>query len=159
MRNIGAAKISRRQPPTLRTDGVGNQEQGSTDHLPRRSRPMGLVLHTRSPSSPALRRARARLPMPSKSGPSGACRTSSSGRSDRRSTSCPALPARPRGARSLKAFDFVLSQADVVDRFGIEFAVGEYGRYQKRPSDIAAQAGISFEQSLLDADQFDAHPA
>ena len=45
-----------------------------------------------------------------------------------------------------------------MDRFGIEFTVGEYGRYQKRLSDIADQAGVVFDQSLLDADQFTATP-
>lgn len=67
-----------------------------------------------------------------------------------------AAVGKPGAARSLRAFGFVLSQADVVNKFGIEFAVGEYGRYQRSLAEIAAQAGIVFDQVLLDADTF--HP-
>jgi endonuclease G len=34
------------------------------------------------------------------------------------------------GGRSLWTYGFLLLQADVVARFGLEFAAGEYARYQ-----------------------------
>ncbi len=58
----------------------------------------------------------------------------------------------PQGGRSLRTYGFILSQADVVDKFGIEFAVGQYGRYQQPLAEIAIQAGIVFDKLLLDAD-------
>lgn len=53
-----------------------------------------------------------------------------------------------------RAFGFVLSQADMVDKFGIEFSVSAYGRYQRPLEESAEAAGIVFDQSLIDADQF-----
>jgi len=62
-------------------------------------------------------------------------------------------------AGTRKAYGFVLSQKDVVDKFGIEFAVGQYGRYQKTLAEIEVQAGIKFDPILHDADTMVAAPA
>jgi endonuclease G, mitochondrial len=58
----------------------------------------------------------------------------------------------PGGAASLRTYGFLLSQKDVVDKFGIEFAPGQYARYQRSLSDIAALTGVVFDQVLLQAD-------
>jgi endonuclease G len=58
------------------------------------------------------------------------------------------------GGRALKAFGFVLSQKDVVDRFGIEiFGPGKYKRIQKTLAEITQLSGVTFDQVLHDADQ------
>ncbi|MHC2282104.1 endonuclease G [Bradyrhizobium diazoefficiens] len=56
------------------------------------------------------------------------------------------------GGASLRTYGFVLSQADVVDRFGIEFAPGQYARDQKRLTEITQMTGVEFHQGLLEAD-------
>jgi endonuclease G len=56
------------------------------------------------------------------------------------------------GAASLRTYGFVLSQEDVVEQFGIEFAPGQYARYQRSLHDIAALAGVVFDNTLLAAD-------
>jgi endonuclease G, mitochondrial len=61
--------------------------------------------------------------------------------------------ANQEGGRSrLLTYGFLLSQKDVVDKFGIEFAPGEYARYQCPLAEIAGLAGISFDARLLAAD-------
>ncbi|PDQ20124.1 hypothetical protein CN311_15640 [Mesorhizobium sanjuanii] len=56
------------------------------------------------------------------------------------------------GRRSLRTYGFRLSQKDVVDRFGVEFAPGEYARYQVALSAISDEAGVIFDDVLLRAD-------
>ncbi|MGX5831997.1 hypothetical protein [Mesorhizobium sp. 43Arga] len=56
------------------------------------------------------------------------------------------------GRRSLRTYAFRLSQKDVVDRFGVEFAPGEYARYQVAPSAISEETGVIFDDVLLRAD-------
>ena len=56
------------------------------------------------------------------------------------------------GTRSLRAYGFLLSQKDVVDRFGVEFAAGEYARYQVALATISAASGVVFDDSLIAAD-------
>jgi endonuclease G len=58
----------------------------------------------------------------------------------------------PAGRSSLRTYGFVLSQKDVVDQFGIEFAPGQYARYQKSLTDIATRAGVTFDPVLIAAD-------
>jgi endonuclease G len=55
-------------------------------------------------------------------------------------------------AQMLKAYGFLLSQADVVTRFGVEFAPGRFARYQVKLADIQTRAGVTFGKALLDAD-------
>jgi endonuclease G len=59
------------------------------------------------------------------------------------------------GGRSLRTYGFLLSQKDVVDRFGVELAPGEYARYQISLATIADRTGVVFDGALLAAD---AHP-
>ncbi|AIC29508.1 DNA/RNA non-specific endonuclease protein (plasmid) [Rhizobium etli bv. mimosae str. IE4771] len=55
--------------------------------------------------------------------------------------------------KDLKAFGFILTQSDVVKRFGIEtFRPGRFKRYQVSLDTIAADSGLKFDQLLLDAD-------
>lgn len=56
------------------------------------------------------------------------------------------------GAAALRVFGFVLSQKDVVDRFGIEFTPGQYARYQRPLPEIAAMSGVVFAPVLVAAD-------
>ena len=56
------------------------------------------------------------------------------------------------GTRSLRAYGFVLSQKDVVDRFGVEFAAGEYARFQVSLAAIGEKAGVVFDAALIAAD-------
>ncbi|MGL6208751.1 MAG: DNA/RNA non-specific endonuclease, partial [Paracoccaceae bacterium] len=60
-----------------------------------------------------------------------------------------------RSARPiLKAFGFVFSQKDVVDRFRLErFQIGRFTEYQKSLAFIEAEAGVTFAKSLHTADQ------
>ncbi|PXA83602.1 endonuclease [Nostoc sp. 3335mG] len=59
------------------------------------------------------------------------------------------------GASTLRAYGFILSQKDVVDRFGIEFAPGQYARYAKPLAEIAQRAGLVFDPILLQAEVAD----
>ena len=56
------------------------------------------------------------------------------------------------GTRSLRSYGFLLSQKDVVDRFGVEFAAGEYARYQVPLATISAVSGVVFDAALIAAD-------
>ena len=56
------------------------------------------------------------------------------------------------GGRSLRTYGFLLSQADVVARFGVEFAPGEYARYQVPLTAISAKTGVIFDPVLVAAD-------
>jgi endonuclease G len=56
------------------------------------------------------------------------------------------------GQSTLRVYGFVLSQKDVVDRFGIEFAPGQYARYAKSLAEIAQRAGLVFDPVLLQAE-------
>ncbi|OLP55559.1 hypothetical protein BJF92_07705 [Rhizobium rhizosphaerae] len=56
------------------------------------------------------------------------------------------------GGRTLRTYGFLLSQADVVARFGVEFAAGEYARYQVPLATIAEKTGVIFDDVLLRAD-------
>ncbi|WP_267389617.1 DNA/RNA non-specific endonuclease [Sphingomonas sp. GC_Shp_3] len=52
----------------------------------------------------------------------------------------------------LRIYAFLLSQKDVIDRFGIEFAPGEYARYQIPLAHISELTGVIFDPQLLIAD-------
>ncbi len=54
--------------------------------------------------------------------------------------------------RKLQAYGFILSQSDVVKKFGIEFAPGKFARYQKKLSEISQAAGVEFDSKLLAVD-------
>jgi endonuclease G, mitochondrial len=55
--------------------------------------------------------------------------------------------------RVLKAFGFILSQKPVVDQFGIEaFGADRFKRYQVSLATITAEAGITFDDALHQAD-------
>ncbi|PJG47221.1 hypothetical protein CAF53_02415 [Sphingobium sp. LB126] len=56
------------------------------------------------------------------------------------------------GARSLRTYGFLLSQKDVIARFGVEFAPGEYARYQVPLATITEKTGVVFNAVLLNAD-------
>ncbi len=60
---------------------------------------------------------------------------------------------RSTGAPKLRAFGFILSQKDLIDQFGIEFAAGRFARYAKPLIEITQRSGVEFDQLLLDADQ------
>jgi endonuclease G len=64
----------------------------------------------------------------------------------------------PGGTRSLRTYGFLLSQADVVARFGVEFAPGEYARYQVPLVTISEKTGVIFDDALLRADAQGAAP-
>lgn len=55
---------------------------------------------------------------------------------------------------SLEAHGFILSQEDVVTRFGVEFAAGRFSRYRTTLSDIGKAAGVAFDRTLIAADTF-----
>ena len=60
---------------------------------------------------------------------------------------------RSAGGRALRAFGFLLSQQDVVTKFGIErFGPGRFERYQVPLSEIEAAAGLIFDPVLHAAD-------
>jgi endonuclease G len=56
------------------------------------------------------------------------------------------------GTRSLRSYGFMLSQKDVIDRFGVEFAPGEYARYQVSLATIGERTGVVFDATLIAAD-------
>jgi endonuclease G len=56
------------------------------------------------------------------------------------------------GEATLRAYGFVMSQADVVSRFGIEFDVGQFQRYQRPLAEISQITGVVFDEVLLAAD-------
>jgi endonuclease G len=58
----------------------------------------------------------------------------------------------PGGGTSLRAYGFVLSQKDVVTKFGIEFDPGQYARYQRSLKDISELTGVMFHDDLLAKD-------
>ena len=62
------------------------------------------------------------------------------------------------GGRSLRTYGFLLSQADVVARFGVEFAPGEYARYQVPLATISEKTGVVFNDTLIAADTKAAAP-
>lgn len=57
-----------------------------------------------------------------------------------------------QGGASLRGYGFVLSQADVVRKFGIEFDPAQYGRFQKPLAEISDITGVVFDDVLLAAD-------
>lgn len=56
------------------------------------------------------------------------------------------------GSRALHTYGFLLSQADVIARFGLEFAPGEYARYQVSLATISEKTGVTFDEALMAAD-------
>lgn len=62
------------------------------------------------------------------------------------------------GGRSLRTYGFLLSQADVVARFGVEFSAGEYARFQVPLATVSEKAGVIFDAALLAADTQGAAP-
>lgn len=57
------------------------------------------------------------------------------------------------GQPGLRAFGFILSQRDLVEDFGVEFAPGRFARFLRPLAEITARTGVTFAQPLLDADQ------
>jgi endonuclease G len=57
------------------------------------------------------------------------------------------------GTSRLRAFGFILDQSQAIDKFGIErFSAGEFDTYQVALQEIAAQAGLEFDDVLHAAD-------
>ena len=64
-----------------------------------------------------------------------------------------AVPTAPDGKRRLTVFGFLLSQVDVVKKFGIEkFVPGKFKKYQVSLASITAVTGVTFHPSLHEAD-------
>jgi endonuclease G, mitochondrial len=64
-----------------------------------------------------------------------------------------AVPVAQDGTRKLTVFGFVLSQRDVVKKFGIEiFRPGRFRKYQKSLATITEMTGVEFHKRLHDAD-------
>lgn len=64
-----------------------------------------------------------------------------------------AVPVAHDGTRKLTVFGFVLSQRDVVKKFGIEvFRPGRFTKYQKSLAAITEMTGVEFHKRLHDAD-------
>ena len=64
-----------------------------------------------------------------------------------------AVPTALSGARKLTVFGFILSQQDVVKKFGIEvFRPGRFKKYQASLAKITEITGVEFDQRLHDAD-------
>jgi endonuclease G len=56
------------------------------------------------------------------------------------------------GVAQLRTYGFLLSQKDLVDRFGIEFAPTRFARYQKPIAELGTLAGLVFDPLLVAAD-------
>ena len=64
-----------------------------------------------------------------------------------------AVPTTQDGSRKLTVFGFVLSQRDVVRKFGIEvFRPGRFKKYQMSLAKITEMTGVEFHRRLHDAD-------
>ena len=55
---------------------------------------------------------------------------------------------RADGTPGLGAYGFVMSQKDVVDRFGIEFAPGRFERYRVPLAEISRESGVVFDETV-----------
>ena len=53
---------------------------------------------------------------------------------------------------ALQAYGFLLSQDDLLEKFGIEFAPGRFAKYRTSLKDIAKASGIEFDKALLAAE-------
>jgi len=63
------------------------------------------------------------------------------------------VPRAQDGARRLTVFGFLLSQRDVVHKFGIEvFRPGKFKKYQVSLTRISELTGVEFHKRLHDAD-------
>jgi endonuclease G, mitochondrial len=61
--------------------------------------------------------------------------------------------------RRLRAFGFVLDQSDAMDEYGVEkFRPDDFDVYQHRLDYIADQAGVTFDDALLEADAMAGEP-
>jgi endonuclease G len=55
-------------------------------------------------------------------------------------------------AAALEAYGFVLSQDDLLEKFGIEFAPGRFAKYRASLKSITAASGVEFDKALLAAE-------
>jgi endonuclease G, mitochondrial len=63
------------------------------------------------------------------------------------------VPVAQDGSRRLTVFGFVLSQRNVVKKYGIEiFRPGAFKKYQVSLARITEMSGVEFDQRLHDAD-------
>jgi endonuclease G len=70
-----------------------------------------------------------------------------------------AVPTAQDGTRKLSVFGFVLSQRDVVKKFGIEvFRPGKFEKYQTSLATITEMTGVEFHKRLHDADVMAGEP-
>ena len=53
---------------------------------------------------------------------------------------------------ALQAYGFLLSQDDLLEKFGIEFAPGRFAKYRTSLKDIAKASGVEFDKALLAAE-------
>lgn len=56
-------------------------------------------------------------------------------------------------APALKAYGFIMSQRDLVEKFGIEFAAGRFARFAVPLAEITKRSGVVFDPALLDSEQ------
>lgn len=54
---------------------------------------------------------------------------------------------------ALKAYGFIMSQRDLVERFGIEFAPGRFARFAAPLAEITKRSGVVFDPALLSSEQ------
>ena len=54
---------------------------------------------------------------------------------------------------SLEAYGFMLSQDDLIEKFGIEFAPGRFSRYRETLKAITAASGVEFDKAIIAAEK------
>jgi len=59
---------------------------------------------------------------------------------------------RSAAAPKIQSFGFIISQQDIVEKFGIEFAPGRFARYRVPLTRICSEAGILLDDSIMAAE-------
>jgi endonuclease G len=52
----------------------------------------------------------------------------------------------------IQAYGFMLSQDDLLEEFGLEFAPGRFARYRTSLQSITAATGVEFDRALIAAE-------